>query len=254
MIDLIVSNFREHATAIPRVCAGMQVQEGPALVSTDGGGSSDTFNIVFVENASALTQLELAERQAYYAKQKAAFCLWLPEEERSPEVLDLLRAEGLQQQDMAVGMGFSLHDYQLSDERYDNIERVQTAEQMEAYAAVIAANWSPPDQDVLRYYRQATPHYLAAGANSYLFVYRHEQEVVATIELFATDKRTAGIYGLSTKSAFRRRGIGSALMVHVMDFAAKNGFENLILHASEDGLGIYQRLGFQSYTGLYEFT
>jgi len=44
------------------------------------------------------------------------------------------------------------------------------------------------------------------------------------------------------------------LMVHVMDFAAKNGFENLILHASEDGLGIYQRLGFQSYTGLYEFT
>lgn len=82
-------------------------------------------------------------------------------------------------------------------------------------------------------------YYLVVGVNSYFFVYCYEQEVVVIIELFVIDKCMVGIYGLFMKLVFWWWGIGLVLMVYVMDFVVKNGFENFILYVFEDGLGIY---------------
>lgn len=56
----------------------------------------------------------------------------------------------------------------------------------------------------------------------------------------------AGLYGVATRPAFRRRGIGTALCWTVLDEARRKGLRTAVLQASEDGEGVYARLGFQA--------
>lgn len=57
-------------------------------------------------------------------------------------------------------------------------------------------------------------------------------------------ERQGLILNVYTEPAWRRRGLASLLMRHVLDWARENGITNLVLHASEDGRALYERLGF----------
>jgi ribosomal protein S18 acetylase RimI-like enzyme len=43
---------------------------------------------------------------------------------------------------------------------------------------------------------------------------------------------------------WRQQGIAERLMRHMIDFARKSGIPSLVLHASEAGRPLYERLGF----------
>ena len=58
----------------------------------------------------------------------------------------------------------------------------------------------------------------------------------------------AGLYNVSTVRAARGRGYGAALSVAALRGAAGSGAATAILHASPDGLPIYERLGFRTLT------
>lgn len=254
MKEQIVYNFLQHATAVSKRMEGQEVYTTDGLTWVDSGLKSDTFNIAFVHHAEAVQHNQLAQLQAFYQDRQAAFCIWLPDDEQSPALFQALAERGISRQASALGMGLRMEDYKPTAFSELGIERVRTASQLAEYAGVIASNWSPPDPDVLQFYGSAAAVYLAEDADSTLFIYRHAGKVVATIELFAQDEQTAGIYGLSTLEAYRRQGIGTTLMSFIMHDAWQAGYESLILHASEAGAGIYQRLGFRTFTHLYEYT
>jgi ribosomal protein S18 acetylase RimI-like enzyme len=44
--------------------------------------------------------------------------------------------------------------------------------------------------------------------------------------------------------AWRRRGVGEALMRSVLSALAERNISRIVLHASDDGRRLYQRLGF----------
>src|SRR5207244_3322266 len=67
----------------------------------------------------------------------------------------------------------------------------------------------------------------------------HEGEPVCTASLFLTPG-VAGIYFVSTRPAFRRRGFGTAMTRHVMVEAAGLGAAGGILGSSPMGQGGYQ--------------
>lgn len=254
MKQYIIDNFLEHATAVSALMPGQEVLSKGGLSWVDSGLQSDTFNVAFVRQGATVDSVQLSELQSYYQERNAAFCLWLPEEEQSPALFRALAQHQISRQASALGMGLRMTDYDPKEMEVSEIEAVRTPEQLLEYASVIAANWSPPDQDVLQFYTQASAAYLAPDTASSLFIYRQAGQVVSTIELFAQDEQTAGIYGLSTLEASRRQGIGTKMMSYIMYYAWQAGYENLILHASEAGAGIYQRLGFRTYTHLYEYT
>jgi GNAT superfamily N-acetyltransferase len=58
--------------------------------------------------------------------------------------------------------------------------------------------------------------------------------------------RTIGIYFIATVEAARRRGLGSAMTMRIVDDAASSGCDVAILQASDMGYPIYQRLGFET--------
>jgi GNAT superfamily N-acetyltransferase len=58
--------------------------------------------------------------------------------------------------------------------------------------------------------------------------------------------RTIGIYFIATVEAARRRGLGSAMTMRIVDDGAGSGCDVAILQASEMGFPIYERLGFET--------
>jgi GNAT superfamily N-acetyltransferase len=57
-----------------------------------------------------------------------------------------------------------------------------------------------------------------------------------------------GVQGLVvnvfTERAWRRQGVAELLMRHLLEWARERGVRNLVLHASDEGRPLYERLGF----------
>lgn len=52
------------------------------------------------------------------------------------------------------------------------------------------------------------------------------------------------IVNVYTERTWRRRGLAEQLMRELLAWARENGVESLVLHASDDGRRLYERLGF----------
>jgi ribosomal protein S18 acetylase RimI-like enzyme len=78
---------------------------------------------------------------------------------------------------------------------------------------------------------------------------------VATSALYC-GAGVAGIYFVTTLPQARQRGIGAAVTSAALAKATALGYDTAVLHASPMGLGMYARLGFQTYCrlGLFAWT
>jgi GNAT superfamily N-acetyltransferase len=56
--------------------------------------------------------------------------------------------------------------------------------------------------------------------------------------------RHAIVLNVFTEPEWRRRGLGEILMRHVLEWARARRLDRLVLHASDDGRRLYERLGF----------
>ena len=60
--------------------------------------------------------------------------------------------------------------------------------------------------------------------------------------------RQAIIQNVYTEPEWRRRGLAALLIETIIDWTREQGIESVVLHASEQGRAVYQRLGFVATT------
>lgn len=254
MIHLIDQNFHLHAYRIPSMTKGMQVFHTENLSYVDSDMCCDTFNIIHLFNGENFPKGSLKKVLQHFQDKNFAYCLWVNQENLTDEVKNQLAEHALSKQNEEVGMVLDLEKYQIiTNEKHQFIQEVTDTELLSDYAQVIAYNWSPPDQNVLDYYKETAQHYLNPDNQITLLTYYHEGQPASTVELFATDEQTVGLYGFATLEEFRRKGIGSALMTYCLNLAKEKGYRYVILQGTEDGLGIYRNYGFEAYTTYFEF-
>lgn len=58
--------------------------------------------------------------------------------------------------------------------------------------------------------------------------------------------RQGYVLNVFTEPAWRRRGLAGALMSRMIEWAKENGLDSLVLHASDEGRPLYEKLGFTS--------
>lgn len=58
------------------------------------------------------------------------------------------------------------------------------------------------------------------------------------------DGHQAIVLNVFTEPTWRRQGLAAMLMQHVIDWARSSAIETLVLHASDEGRPLYERLGF----------
>ena len=254
MTERIIENFDRHASTIPDQTGSMQVFQSPALTYVDSGLPCDTFNVLHVKNGANLSEAELAHALNYYRDRHLPFCVWISEENLTHDLLSHFKNEGLTQQNREPGMALDLSAYSIANNAlHAHAAIITTPEQLSDYAHVIAANWTPLDKNVMAYFKLAETSLLDKHNNILLAAFYQDDKPVSVLEIFPTDGQTAGLYGLATLADYRGKGIGSALLTFALNKVKTLGFRHIALQASEDGLGIYKRLGFKIYTTYHEF-
>jgi GNAT superfamily N-acetyltransferase len=179
------------------------------------------------------------------------FSWWVGPADRPANLGELLRAASLDAAESELAMAANLEALVEPAEHPPGlrIDRARTPEQLWDYAAVNAANWDPPDPEVLRFYAAAVPVLLAADSPIWLSVGYLGERPVAASEL-TVGGGVAGLDGISTRAADRRRGFGTAMTLRLLLDARAAGDHTAVLQAAPDGVGVYVRRGFTP-TGRY---
>jgi GNAT superfamily N-acetyltransferase len=254
MQQQILQNFNEHALRIPAETKGMRVFRQPHLCYVDSGLSCDTFNIIHITDGSGLELEEIREALVYFRERKLAYCIWIAKENLTERVQEYCNLLALERKNAEPGMVMDLFLYEpVLREDHTQIVVATDALTIADFAEVIAANWTPADNNVRIYYERTSGNYLAAANRVELLVYYTQGIPVATVEIFATDADTVGLYALATHALYRGKGIGSSLMYYALNRVKAKGYRWVILQASEDGIGIYRKLGFEEHTVYYEY-
>ncbi|TNE55520.1 MAG: GNAT family N-acetyltransferase [Bacteroidetes bacterium] len=254
VIHQLEHNFNLHACQLAGLTRGMYVYRTDAITFVDSGLSCDTFNIIHITDGVSLSRRELENVLDHFHTNQREYCIWINEINLTSRVERMLQELSLSRQNEETGMRLDLRHYKESrNSGRDTVRIVDSRELLITYATVIAANWTPPDSNILKYFEKTASHYLDSRNPILLFLNYRDDIPASTLEFFPTDQETAGIYGFSTLEAHRGTGSGSALLEAALDYAQTAGYRYVLLQATEAAIGIYKRYGFREITRYFEY-
>lgn len=132
------------------------------------------------------------------------------------------------------------------------IEEVRTRKQLLAANRVLMAGFALPDEIALAMTERMTDVGYGDDRPWHLYLALLDGKPVATATLFLK-YGVAGIYNVATVPEAQRQGIGAAVTLAAMHAGRARGYRVAVLHATDMGLPVYGRLGFEekSQIGLY---
>jgi len=88
------------------------------------------------------------------------------------------------------------------------------------------------------------PNKMVAGAGVQLREVPPHPQPDAHGKIDIVSGRQAIIQNVYTEPEWRRRGLAALLIKRIIDWTREQGIESVVLHASDDGRAVYERLGF----------
>jgi ribosomal protein S18 acetylase RimI-like enzyme len=249
------ANLAAKATYVQSRALGMVAHLEVALTWGDCGLPCDTFNMVCRARLEAgLADARVREVVAHFARSKRPFAWWHSPWDQPADLGRRLEDAGLvlDETDLAMAADLVRLRVETALPAGLRIGRARTPAALQHFAAVVAANWSPPDSWVLRFYELAAPVVLTEESPLWYFVGYLEGVPVASAEV-VFGGGVAGLYSVCTLEAYRRRGFGTALTAHALLAARAAGCSHAILQASTEGAGIYARAGFEAFGEITEY-
>ena len=249
------ANLAVHASWAQRRTPGMRVIKTNDLVLVDSGLPCDTFNFVCRSRLAQDTARERIRATIdHFAAAGRPFSWWLNPGDQPLELGEFLLDAGLQRAETELAMAADLGKLRHSEHSPDGLQirRVRTAAQLRDFANILAANWAPPNSEVLRFYELTASALLANDSALWQYVGYLGEAPVATAEL-TMGGGVVGLYNVCTQVDYRRRGFGTALTLIPLLDARAHGYLTAVLQASTDGASVYTRVGFQAFGQVTEY-
>jgi ribosomal protein S18 acetylase RimI-like enzyme len=236
-----------HLSWIQERIPGMEVLSDDELVVVDSGFSTDTFNVVCrarLLRASSGDRIRFVLRS--FRSKGRPFAWWVGPADRPKDLGRALVEQGFTAVGTEPGMAAELDRLPSVDLSPGglSIERARTETGVREFAEVLASLADPPEMTVVRFYQRASPALLDPHSPLRLYLGYLQGKPVASAEL-TVGGGVVGLYNVSTRSAHRGKGIGTAMTVRPLLDAREEGYGTAVLQASEEGFPIYTRLGFE---------
>jgi ribosomal protein S18 acetylase RimI-like enzyme len=249
------ANLATHFTYAQRVVDGMRVREDSGVVLADSGLPCDTFNTVCrARLTTKAAGAVIRDALAWFAEAGRPFSWWVSPGDEPADLGRRLVDAGLVPAESELAMQLDLASAGLDVPvpiRFE-VRRVRTPEELAQFAAISAANWTPPDPHVVTFYELAAGVLLDPASPLRFYVGYLEGQPVAASELTLAGG-VAGLYNISTLASVRGRGIGSAMTAAPLRDARAEGLPTAILQAAPGGVSIYRRLGFTRFGEIAEY-
>lgn len=246
------ANLITHMCYVQQRTPGMLVMSNPELVIVDSGLPCDTFNMIARTRLSPdNARQEIRRAIDYFASVNRPFSWWLNPGDEPANLGEFLISEGLEAAETEVAMAADLEKLNLVDLSPEGlqIQRVRTSAELGDFAQIIAENWTPPDEQVIKFYELAAPALLRHDSPIWLYVGYLGITAVAACEM-TLGGGVAGLYSVCTREAYRRRGFGRALSLQPLLDAREIGCHTAILQAAA---GIYDKIGFVPFGEITEY-
>lgn len=248
-------NFVVHATWVVERTRGMVSRVSPQLVIADSGLACDTFNFICRARLDPASASDTAAAAlAYFEQRGRPFSWWVGPADRPDDLGSVLEAVGLERAETELAMALPLGELPEHGPSVGGLQvrRVAKAAELETFAELSAANWTPPDANVISFYHLAASALLSHDSPQWLYLGYLEGVPVATAEA-VVGAGTVGLYNISTQTPYRGRGIASMMTWRPLHDALARGCDLGILQAAPEGVSIYRRLGFRSFGDITEF-
>ena len=248
-------NLAIHAGWVPQRLEGMRCADIGGLTVIDSGLNCDTFNFVLRARLDAAnTRDRIHTAIDYFQSVDRPFSWWFGPGDRPRDLGARLIEHGLEQAETELAMALDLERIDTSCQAAGDlrIERVRTGAQLRHFAEINAANWTPPDDNVIRFYERAETVLLSDASPLWFYVGYLDDQPVATSEL-TIGGGVVGLYNISTGQAYRRRGFGTSMTLRPLWDARDAGHKTAILQAAPEGIALYERVGFESFGDITEF-
>lgn len=182
------------------------------------------------------------------------FMWWLSPSTRSPELEAVLLERGLVSQDISAGMHVDLSDLTVLDEALPDGVTVEVAGDDDLTAAILTMldGFGMP-RDLGEAFRDVLTSFTATDEQRLVNVLARVDGKPAGAGSLLISQGVAGLYNIAVPSHARGRGVGRAITLELMRIGAGHGCGDSILHATEMGLPVYQKLGFETVCELQQY-
>jgi ribosomal protein S18 acetylase RimI-like enzyme len=247
-------NFEEKVSYVARMVTDMTVIDASSFLSVDCGFPSDTFNVVAVRDMSMLAQM-LAGIDHFTSK-GFPMAVWSWENDVDPANHSMFIQHGLKHAETNTSMQADLSELKITSLDVEGLEikQAETTDDLLQFGITLAAGFGASDEgkQVLNYFQHLCEYPLNTFPAMRYYIGVLHDIAVATGTLFVGSE-TVGIYDITTSTAYRRRGIGSAMFQHILEDTRNCNLPSCVLQASPDGLGIYLRAGFRPVGDVHVF-
>jgi GNAT superfamily N-acetyltransferase len=204
-------------------------------------------NAVLRESADVTSDVMVDEARRFATVNRRDVVIWAGKD-RDDDLATYASRQGLDTRPAALGMVLR-QPPQLPDTAA--LTWVVDDAGVEAFASVHRAVFKDSGRDV-----RAVQHF----ASSTVLLHPDVSAVVATVDgvpascaMVIRSGRTAGVYWVATDPALRRRGLGAVVTAAVSRAAFEYGVMVVVLQATELGVPVYRKLGFEPFTQYQRF-
>lgn len=208
--------------------------------------SETDLNYVYLtKEPKAIGQI-LKASENFYAQRNKNFEIIIPEMFCSDKIVSQMEQRGYEQIDQSVSMFISLSDIQLKedsvfeDETFIQENNTQLQEWMQPLVGAFESTVNACSR-----YAQTHEKALKKGFQFYHFSLYKEKQPISSITLSICDGN-ARLDDVSTIPDFQGKGYGSRLVRVALLKAHELGAQYCFLEASDSGLSLYQKIGFQT--------
>lgn len=208
------------------------------------GGAELNF-IYITRNTNALDKI-LTQGKLFFDQDNLSFDVIIPQELCTPQMADILNTMGYPQKSKSVSMTVDL-DSLATDQTasFDSETTIKSNDNQLNDWMIPLIGAFESTFEVCMVYAATHESALKKNVNLRHFSLYKQEKPIASITLSMHDA-IARIDDVGTLPEFQGKGYATHLMCYVLSEAKKLGARHCFLESSDSGLGVYQKLGFET--------